>query len=214
MGCDIHLYVEKKENDEWISADIWELNDNTLDVSYDKKIYNERNYNLFAILANVRNGYGFAGINTGDEFVPISIPKGLPTDCDERIKIVSDMWGCDGHSHSWLTLKELLNYDWNQVNTHRGVVSKNDYYDFINRGKPKYYSAGVGGWGVKHITNETMKGLLDGSIKLDSNFSYYTSVEWKETYKESVKYFLNIVIPKLQSLGEPNDVRIVFWFDN
>ena len=27
-------------------------------------------------------------------------------------------------------------------------------------------------------------------------------------------YFFNTTIPQLQKLGQPEDVRIIFWFDN
>ena len=49
-------------------------------VGYNYEPYGDRNYNLFAILANVRNGTAFAGCKTGEGFNPISNPKGVPSD--------------------------------------------------------------------------------------------------------------------------------------
>jgi hypothetical protein len=40
----------------------------------------ERSYDTFAMLANVRNGRGFAGIKTSDGFPFIAEPRGLPDD--------------------------------------------------------------------------------------------------------------------------------------
>lgn len=215
MGCDIHIYVEKKEDGRWIPVDDWVQDEYGISyVPYQKQIYYGRNYDLFAMLADVRNGYGFAGVDTGNGFIPISLPKGLPDDVSDNIKNVSDSWGCDGHSHSWLTLKELIDYDWNQTTKHRGVVSKESYYRYIHTGKPDYCCGGISGQSIKIVSNEHMKGILDGSIIADSNMSYYTTVEWTDQYKISAGIFLNTVIPKLQSLGTPEDVRIVFWFDN
>lgn len=66
MGCDIHLYVERKNpvSGQWefvpaeghAPQDEWDKKNNRWDW------YGGRNYDLFAILADVRNGYGFAGI--------------------------------------------------------------------------------------------------------------------------------------------------------
>src|SRR3990167_5661087 len=39
-----------------------------------------RNYSLFAILANVRNGYGFGGCDTGNGFEVIAKQRGIPND--------------------------------------------------------------------------------------------------------------------------------------
>lgn len=77
--------------------------------------YVERSYYTFSILANVRNGYGFAGVPTGAGFVPISMPKGLPNDMSTELVNQQDDCGTLGdHSHSWLTVKELLDYNWDQ----------------------------------------------------------------------------------------------------
>lgn len=40
----------------------------------------ERHYQLFSVLADVRNGYGFAGVPTGEWVKPISSPRGIPQD--------------------------------------------------------------------------------------------------------------------------------------
>jgi hypothetical protein len=45
-----------------------------------------RNYNLFSILADVRNGVGFAGCKAGEGFEPISMPRGFPVDASPSVK--------------------------------------------------------------------------------------------------------------------------------
>lgn len=45
----------------------------------------DRNYDVFAILANVRNGTGFAGIKTSSGFDPIDTPRGLPDDLSAEV---------------------------------------------------------------------------------------------------------------------------------
>jgi hypothetical protein len=110
MGCDIHLVAEKKlKNGKWeIIKDKWLTEVN-------------RDYTLFSILADVRNkpkednGY----------VKPISKPRGLPEDSPTK-SFVRDsntnfedehMWDSywdpdDTHSHSYHTLKQLKEHDW------------------------------------------------------------------------------------------------------
>lgn len=46
------------------------------------KPFDNRNYDLFAALADVRNGVGFAGVKTGKAIEPIAMPRGIPDDAD------------------------------------------------------------------------------------------------------------------------------------
>lgn len=177
-------------------------------------LYSGRNYDVFSILADVRNGYGFAGVKTGEGFNPISNPKGLPNDVSELVYDASDAWGVDGHSHSYLTLRELLDYDWNQVTKHVGYVGKEEYKIFKENGKPDTWSGGIWGSDVKYISNQEMDEILNGSASDTPNT--YTQVSWDEPYYVSADNFYTKSIPMLKELsdGKPNDIRIVFWFDN
>jgi hypothetical protein len=141
MGCDIHFYVQKQMNCVWVSADRWEPNkyaddegEPKLAIPYEKRFYSGRNYDLFGILADVRNGRGFAGLDTGDGFVPIDDPRGLPVDVSEPVKADSDRWDGDGHSHSWFTVAELLAYDWTQTTKHRGYLPAAKFWRWISSG--------------------------------------------------------------------------------
>jgi hypothetical protein len=92
---------------------------------YQDWIYDGRNYDLFAILADVRNGRGFAGSYTGEGFNPIADTKGVPDDMSDVLKEAYEYWEGDGHSHSWFTVKELTEYDWEQ----KTVTLKSGLYD-------------------------------------------------------------------------------------
>jgi hypothetical protein len=107
MGCDIHTIIEVKENDVWKVLKIefpkrWE--EGTTD-----QIWDSRMYSRFAVLAGVRN---YAGIK------PFSGPRGIPTDISVEAKEFLD---CDYHTHSWYSLKELLEFDWNTPCENRRV---------------------------------------------------------------------------------------------
>ncbi|WP_052350317.1 hypothetical protein [Paenibacillus gorillae] len=156
MGTDIHVYIEQKtiKNDnplmtEWNSIDEWS-NDPYFEVTeVRKKYWTDRNYLLFAILANVRNRYNIQ---------PISLPKGLPDDVSPKVKIRSDEENGDAHTRSWLNLKELLEYDWQQ------------------------------------------------KIEDDGNQIF--------PLEALVIPFVNEFIPRLSKIDKPENVRMVFWFDN
>ena len=124
MGCDIHCYAERKNKDgKWkIIGNVEKEEDGWISIDYEP--YHDRNYNLFAILANVRNETAFAGCKTGEGFNPISNPKGVPSDASEEYASLIKQWDSDGHSHSYLTLRELLDYDWTQTTQLQG----SDYF--------------------------------------------------------------------------------------
>jgi hypothetical protein len=240
MGCDIHLYVERREAGKWVPADrwTWDEEEGRWTVKYDDRVYSDRNYDLFAILADVRNGYGFAGVPTGVGFIPISKPRGLPADVSDRIREEAESWGCDGHSHSFHTVAQLMAYDWTQATVKLGVVSAAEFMDWdrYDRGQgkgPDNYAGSVSGAFVKHIPIEEMETItrewrqkLDAlrgqkeaweaiASKFESLYEYtYTQVSWGTAYCERAQNFLARVLPRLWRIGKPEDVRIVFWFDN
>jgi hypothetical protein len=197
---------------------------------YKNWIFDGRNYNLFAILANVRNYHNFN---------PISEPRGIPSDVTEFVSKAYESWGCDAHSASYHTLQQLLDFNWDQVTTHSGWVCEREYRTFKEKGRPHSWSGGVGGGMVVHVSNEEMDRLIAGEMAREEGKQYYTLVKWDETYRESASHFIEVSIPKLQALLQPQqlavasngdvlsqyisiqesrispeDVRIVFWFDN
>lgn len=180
------------------------------------RAFGGRNYYLFAVLADVRNGHGFAGISTGDGFNPIAEPRGIPEDVSIKIKRISDYWGGDGHSHSYFTLKELLEYDWEQMTVHCGMVDEREYSRMLttNSDSPMYW-AGMYGDDIKIVSNSKMVDLINGKFSRKSGKDYVTEVKWGETYREAVGAdYLEELCTELLQYGKPEDVRIVFWFDN
>jgi hypothetical protein len=107
MGCDIHVYTEKRNQDgHWVNVDLWKLNEyyNPYDPDYEsepqwnvKPIYTDRHYALFSALAGVRG--------SGEPL--FSEPRGLPDDVSDIVRAEHDRWDGDGHSHSYATLAEL-----------------------------------------------------------------------------------------------------------
>ncbi len=240
MGCDIHLFVEKRVKGRWVAADKWTVDKDDDEtpkrkcVEYNQRFYDGRNYNLFSILADVRNGCGFAGIKTGEGFEPIAPPRGLPADVCKEIADESERWGSDGHSHSHFTVAELMAYDWTQVSILQGVVDGITFEQWERYGRshgesPENYSGGVFGRGIKNIPEEEMRDLIKRSVDEAEGImpydkrqeflrerlaNFYTTVQWKQPYYKCADTLLSRTLPRLWRLGSPDDVRIVFWFDN
>lgn len=235
MGCDIHLFLEKRneasgkweavkgvnepevkslhsiiekcksrgESTEYWEQRIQEEQNGTYDF-----IYSGRNYTLFSILAGVRNSCSLK---------PIREPRGIPSDVSDSVIAGSDEWGPDGHSHSYLSVKELLEFDWSQGFKREGWVNSEDYKEFKENGSPSTWSRSVGGGGVDHVTNYDMDNFIaDNGEYWAFGRSPYTLVHWNESFKDCVGSFYSWSIPKMKELAgdDLESVRIVFWFDN
>lgn len=236
MGCDIHLFVERREDGVWKSLDTWQTEKDDgreyLSVDYDRQFYNGRNYNLFAILADVRNGRGFAGIKTGEGFIPIAPPRGVPDDANDNYKKYVEQWDGDGHSHSYFTVAELLAYDWTQTTTLTGWIDAATFaeWEFWGRGRgeaPDGWCGGISGHDIQHVPEGVMRerikevigdqrlrdpGVMEAIKTKLRNF--YCQSQWTQHYYQCTGGFLGETMPKLWALGKPEDVRILFLFDN
>lgn len=236
MGCDIHLYVERRVNGAWESCDYWVPDEDAeegesprLVIPCEKRFYKGRNYNLFAILADVRNGRGFAGVRTGDGLNPICEAKGMPDDASPNVKAECESWDCDGHSHSWHTIADLLAYDWTQETRICGYIDAPTFFQWDgwarkNGESPDRWCGDVRGPDIKHVSENAMHALIKdvfatrdhraGREELKKHFNTYVHCEWTQPYYKCSGNFFGHCIPRLLRLGKPEDVRIVFWFDN
>lgn len=153
MGTDIHAIFQKLDTrtqpPSWV----------TIESEWDQP----RHYLLFAALANVRNGYGFAGCDTGDAIPPISEPRGLPDDI--KALTTNDYLDLGDHSFSHLTAEEML--EWYEggirMKKTRGVVSKELYEQWDKTSEPKYYSGWTSGTNIIVLPSadyESLKAVL------------------------------------------------------
>lgn len=158
MGCDIHAYVEVKKS----QADKWEQ-------VKDFSPFHWRSYAVFGFLADVRN-YSHC--------TPISEPKGLPDDLSPEVAGKAEYWDWDGHSHSWLTLKELLGFDYDKV-----------FWD-------------------RRVSKQVAPNVWNGTaLALEGEGQHIT-------YREHLGAQFFRDLETLKTFGEPENVRVVFWFDN
>lgn len=203
MGTDIHPRVQVRQGSKWVTVkdDGPKYNDG----KYTWTILTDRNYRLFAVLANVRNGFGFAGVPTGSVVQPISKPRGLPDD-------VVDDGDFGDHDFSWVTLRELQEYPWNEAHRSRGVVSWHQYEKWDKQSCPANHSGGIMGIGIITVSGPEAENIIArGHHNPDK---LYVEVTWQDTIETNCNAFIDKVIPWLATLGAPDDVRLMFGFDS
>jgi hypothetical protein len=180
MGTDIHIVAEVFRDGAWHLADV--------------DVPDGRNYWAFAVLAGVRNGYGFAGADRGDPLIPISEPRGLPEDLSLELRAPPEDEAVDipwlgDHSFSWVTLEELLAYDLETPVTLHGRVTPEDAQRWKEECIPPSMSVGLFG--------------EEGLVRL----------EWQEPVRNCAPLIPQL-IEAIRPLGEPKNVRLVFGFDS
>ena len=154
MGCDIHAYVEVFDGHNW---------------NYEDECFDFRNYGIFGFLADVRNY---------SDIPPLSTPRGIPSFPSREVSIKIADWDGDGHSHSWLSLKELLDFDYSKIVEDRRYTKQEG---------PNFFNGAA--------TCEPGQGKFQ---------------TWREFLGD---HFLK-ELDELKELGDPANIRIVFWFDN
>lgn len=237
MGCDIHPAMEYKKDDKWTAV----MFPNRWYGKYDDepketaRVDISRDYDLFAILGNVRNGSGFAGIDTGDGFVPMTNgPDGPEREVPEDISDEARAALSDEHSPTWVTLAEILAYDWNRETKKRGWVDAVTFadWDWMKdiQAAPDNWSGGILGGSVRHISAREMKRRVDEIRKdrhgRDEAFvkevkrqmpDTYCLIEWTESYSSAASQLWTKVLPMMLNLGREyghENVRLVMDFDS
>lgn len=211
MGTDIHGVFQRHDGTAW--------------VDIPSKYGEGRHYQLFAVLAGVRNGTGFAGIRTGEKVTPISDPRGLPDDfevVDEDTHPISsldlmpewrrkylqpgealEVW-MGNHSHSWLSADEMLGwYERAPAVVQTGIISRKEYDAWDKQSKPDSYCSGIYGPSVL-VIEEPEVGRTEQPWT-------HARVTWEVDLKDELKYFFDEVRRLHEEHGQ---VRYVFGFDS
>jgi hypothetical protein len=205
MGTDVHAVWQAKKDGKWVDIESkWEQN---------------RHYFLFAWLADVRNGFGFAGIPTHDPIKPISKPRGYPQDfnaeddyylvaCVEAIDPRRREWlepdeapaaWLGDHSHSWLTADEILAAERPHNIRKDGVLTLDEYKAWDKVSEPDSWSGGVMG-----------RGLVTSMPSEIGPETTHVQVSWIRQ-EDGLDYFVDEVRRLKELHGE---VRLVFGFDS
>lgn len=193
MGTDIHGFLESRYRPEqgWFR---------------ECEIEDSRNYVVFAVLANVRNGFGFAGVPTHEPLKPIAEPRGLPD--DHTTGYGEDVeYEFGDHSFSWLTLDEIADWPgWDQVLHEQGWISREQYAEWQkNPGAPSGgWSGGISGRAVIHANHEADL-FPDGWT--------HVRVSWTRPLRDPCGLFLTW-LEYAKAKVRDREGRIVFGFDS
>ena len=208
MGTDIHGVWQARVDGKWVGVPgNWEQ---------------DRHYLLFAVLGNVRNGFGAAGIPTHVNLPFIGERRGVPDDfsligeshpiasVDELRRIdplerhyfdadmAPEIWMGD-HSYSWVTADEVLSHPFPKYIRY-GVVTLQQFKVWDGKTPPGEHCSWIGGPGIEiaepsDITEKTT----------------HVSISWEQDSAEDLAYFINET-KRLKDLH--GDVRLVFGFDS
>lgn len=218
MGCDIHIHVEFKRDmyicsdadnkpqyeKRWLCGDYFKVNPYYTEGNDDGEkplvlvgFCDNRNYSRFAVLADVRN-YGSTAY--------IAEPRGLPDDVTAEVKEDSDYWDVDGHSHSYFTLKELLDFQKDiKPLKYRGMISPEAQKALDESGTlPDTWCqwTTMPGWAFREWEDENtvLLPLIDALKTRADELHVIWGWLWDKEPERAYKLSENI--------------RIVFWFDN
>lgn len=201
MYVDIHICCEYRLST-WFNGDYFMFNPWYEEFGDDNEytmipIYAKRNYDLFATLADVKNRGGI---------IPISAPRGLPDDIHKVTKQLVDEYGNRGFSHSYFTLRELLDYmDTAPICTYSGWITKEEAKDldlyhiypniWLSSSNSENYVKRT--WTVpnNHV-NVLVDAMKKRLIEIISEINHGTTKELNDTEIKRIA----------------NDFRIVFWF--
>lgn len=209
MGCDIHMYVEFKHYEQWKNCDYFMFNPSfrpSCREGFDNNRYSlvpffdARYYDLFSVLANVRN---YADTDY------ISEPRGLPEDVSYFIECEYEDWEDDAYSASYFTLKELIDFhNENHPLKRCGMFAPEDLEAFDTKGIiPNTYCqyTEIPGWERRtwETENDVLIPIIEKLKERADEVGLIYSFKWdgcemaqREAYEKSA------------------DIRIVFWFDN
>jgi hypothetical protein len=205
MGSDIHLRLEVMRDGAWTGVPIerpdWRENGDT------RPDPEGRNYSVFALLADVRNGSGFAGCKIFD---PIEAPlawRGLPDGVDPE----GSPW-LGEHSFTWATVAELKALDWDMVFHEYGVLSALEYNEWLASGDtaPQSWSGDVDGPGVRKISAESLR-----ADRAPDDRNLYIRAEWdrRAVAESGFRRWLDTLTE--EQLGVPLDrARVLMGFDS
>ena len=127
MGCDIHSHAERKNE-----SGQWEKVEGLRPFDY-------RSYGTFGFLAGVRNY---------SDVKPIAERRGFPEDASAEVAKNYDDWQCVAHSASWLTVAELVAFDYEAMTEDRWCMRNNNGGSTCDpgEGKAKTFREFLGKW--------------------------------------------------------------------
>lgn len=202
MGCDISIYVERKGYDgKWYNCDYFVQSIYSPGKYHRISIFDDRSYALFATLANVRN-------YSNTDY--IREPKGFPNDAGDYLRSEYEDWGRYDHSHSYLTLQELIDFQNEKHPLKRsGMLSPEALKQFDEHGiLPDTWCQGINDPDYEFRKWEEdidiLAPIVDDLKKRADDLNMIRKYAW-DAKNENLRQ---------KAYEDAANIRIVFWFDN
>lgn len=225
MGCDIHIVIERQDADGVWSEIVWQnkpWRDDDVPVAgipVAPEVFDSRNYHKFAILADVRNGLGFAGIKTCEGWPSIAADRGFPPDFDAESVATNPAWPTDGprslgdHSFTWVSLDELKAFPWDTTESWLyGVVPAKEYERLtVEHDTPVSYCGDTSGPGIVVYEPDAYR-LAKANGTLSER--PHVRMGWPRTARDASYDWPGKVLPWLDTLAEGRPLRLVMGFDS
>ena len=229
MGTDIHMVIQCRPIG--ISSDDTNLKETTpfpwKDISEEEcealyEGYDCRSYRRFAVLAGVRNGFGFAGSFNHKPIEPIAQPRGFPEDFEVADNDPSEHCGewMGDHTYSWLNADEILEwYKTPHLTTAAGYVPAEFFKTWDGVTPPDCYVGGISGpnivcvnWDGKTLPSKQIESNPGQSL-VDPSAVPFTHIRifWSEDMRDAFEDFIPMLIELKRRHGE---IRLVFGFDS
>lgn len=189
MGIDIYYCIERRGSDgHWERAEPLDPAPESPSRRRAWPVCIKRNYTLYDALAfGVMVGEGSSWPYYLVE--PIAPPRGLPEDATGETRIEFGA-APDAYNASWLLIREIETFDWDQdvVYTNRRLMTKDRALE--------------------------AKWVPIGNPFPNAHGAPLQDYVWRPgySYREAARDFLEGNLPELKALGNPGEVRLVFWF--
>lgn len=202
MGCDIHVLTEAlisvDDKKVWVNVDNWRFNPHYSANNEDGDpemdlipIYRNRNYDLFTLLAGVRDYSG--------DTQSVSPPKGIPPDAAPQTLAEVERYGSDGHTHSWLTLAEIRAFhETGPTKNYTGLVTPEDSQNLDNGIFPESWCQG-----------SSNKSLVRREWTMPADDLKWIIAPMEQRLKDVFWVFSDEYDKEIEK-----EIRIVFFFDN
>lgn len=171
--------------------------------------YSDRNYVVFAVLGNVRNGHGFAGVYTHEPLPHLSDRAGFPDDITAESLAWFDCRGGD-HSDTHVMLRDVLRFDWSQPIRSGGVVTLEEFDHYLRVGAPDNWAGDVSGGAVNFVSQEV---AIERVKRKNFDPHTYVRITWQQPLRERCEAFIERMKELAVTVGE-RECRLIFNFDS
>jgi hypothetical protein len=230
MGCDIHIVIERQdESGAWQIVPYVEepppwLNDDDYGKSRHAEVnarvaagagrmphaFGLRDYDLFGIIGDVRNG---SGLQDGLTWPSIAPSRGFPADTlvkeGETVRDEDNGEWTGDHSFTWVSLDELAAFPWDDTTrVQHGLIGYRTWAQWKATGGKR-----PAGW-CQGTNSPIMTELEAIHAQYEINPRQYVRCYWSETAREATGDWAGKVLPKLMEIAAGRPLRLLVGFDS